>query len=55
MAYHLFVREPFGDWKKGDKITDPATVARILGDEDAAHVVKTAAPAETPAVPVAEG
>ncbi|MBM2884098.1 hypothetical protein JFK97_06810 [Chromobacterium phragmitis] len=42
-AYALVVRQPFGDYQRGDKITDPQKVADILAGENESHVVKTAA------------
>jgi hypothetical protein len=52
LAYHLAVRSAFRTYKRGDMITDPATVQAVLGSEDAVHVVKVAAPdpAPTPVV-----
>lgn len=43
MAIHLVVREPFGDYPKGAKITDPAEVEALLADKGA-HVIKVSAP-----------
>ncbi|WP_189339031.1 hypothetical protein [Chromobacterium amazonense] len=42
-AYKLVVRQPFGDYQRGDQITDPQKVADILAGENESHVVKTAA------------
>lgn len=44
MDFHLTVREPFGNYAKGDEITDPAEVARVLASENEPHVLKRAAP-----------
>jgi hypothetical protein len=44
MALHLVVRQPFGDRKRGDKITDPAEVAAVLESENEPHVVRVNAP-----------
>ena len=33
--YHLVVIRPFGDYQRGDKITDPDKVAEILNSENA--------------------
>lgn len=30
MAIHLVVSQPFGDYAKGDRITDPAAVQKLL-------------------------
>ncbi|MDW3683106.1 hypothetical protein RA280_15375 [Cupriavidus sp. CV2] len=45
MNFHLTVIEPFGGYAKGDEITDPAEVARVLASENEHHVIKRAAPA----------
>jgi hypothetical protein len=45
---HLTVIHPFGNFKRGDKITDPAEISKIVEGTDgvphdnAHHVVKTA-------------
>lgn len=41
MATALVVREPFGEYGKGDTITDPAAVSEILASDNANHVIKT--------------
>ncbi len=43
MQFNLVVHEPFGSYKKGDRITDAATVQRVLESGNAYHVIKTAA------------
>lgn len=40
MALALVVREPFDNHKKGDKISDPETVASILASDNVHHVLK---------------
>lgn len=30
MHFHLTVQQPFGDYKRGDLISDPAEVAKVL-------------------------
>jgi len=49
MAIALVVTQPFADYAKGDRITDPATVQRLL-DEHHTRVVKVADP-DAPAKP----
>ena len=44
---HLTVVKPFGDYARGDRITDPAEVAAVL-ESHPSHVVPHA-PIETPA------
>ncbi|WP_331693493.1 hypothetical protein [Pandoraea sputorum] len=41
---NLVVLHAFGDYQKGDQITDAAKVAAILDSEQSAYVVKVAAP-----------
>ncbi len=38
MAHHLVVREPFGDFRRGDRITDEAEVARYAASHPGHHV-----------------
>jgi hypothetical protein len=38
---HLTVKMPFGDYARGDRITDPETVAAVL-ESHPHHVVKHA-------------
>ena len=58
MALNLFARATFDGYSPGDRISDPATVAKILAGPHANHVVKvtttdaTASP--TPAPTLAE-
>lgn len=42
-AYHLVVVLPFGDYQRGDRITDAGKVAEILAGENAHHCHKVAA------------
>lgn len=51
MNYHLICVHPFGVYAKGDKITDPAEVAKHLTDREH-HFVRVPAPDDEPA-PVA--
>lgn len=46
MSIHLTVIEPFGDYVRGSRITDDKEVKKVLGSENAARVVKVAAPPE---------
>lgn len=39
MAIHLIVSQPFADYARGDRITDPALVQKLLLD-NAHRVVK---------------
>ncbi|KAF1003117.1 MAG: hypothetical protein GAK28_04918 [Luteibacter sp.] len=39
MAKHLIVSEAFGDYAKGDRITDAAKVAEILDSPSAVNVL----------------
>lgn len=50
MAVKLIVTEPFGDYSKGQEITDPATVEAILAGGNASHVVPVQAQ-DAPAQP----
>ncbi len=43
MNFHLVVLKPFGTFKRGDLITDAATVRKILGGGNAASVVRVMA------------
>ena len=43
---HLIALQDFGDYKVGDRITDPAVVAEILAGEQQRFVVKVAAPTD---------
>jgi hypothetical protein len=42
-AYILVVVQPFGDYQRGDKITDQATIDKVLAGENAHHCHKVAA------------
>ena len=39
MYYHLTVTEPFGDYKRGDHITDPSVIAKVK-ESHPQHVVQ---------------
>ncbi len=43
MAFHLVVLGPFGGFKRGDVITDSATIARIMADTQKNFVVRVSA------------
>jgi hypothetical protein len=43
MAIKLIVSEPFGDYAKGDEITDSRTVQKILDGDNALHVLAVTA------------
>lgn len=43
MEFHLIVREPFGGYAKGEKITDPEKITEILSGENEHHVIKIVA------------
>lgn len=47
MNIELVVSQPFADWKKGDRITDPKQVEAILKDHEH-RVIKVAAAQEKP-------
>jgi hypothetical protein len=53
--YHLIVREPWGDYARGDHIADAATVTEILAGERRTHVVRIAPLTTTPPAAPAEG
>ncbi len=44
----LTVVRDFGDFRRGDQITDPQLIAQILQSPNAANVVKTIAPNPQP-------
>jgi hypothetical protein len=46
MKHHLVVVHEFGNFVKGQKITDQDEVAAVLASHNHTHVVKVAAPAE---------
>jgi hypothetical protein len=55
VTHHLICIEHFGPYAKGDKITAPDEVARVLDSPQHHHVVKVNAPDEpAPAPPRAE-
>lgn len=41
--FHLVVIHPFGDYQRGDRITDPAIIAAVMEGENAHHCHKVAA------------
>ena len=45
--YVLTVIHPFANYKRGDQITDPEAVQKILVSENAPKVVRVTAPATT--------
>jgi hypothetical protein len=49
--YELIVKEPFGGYKKGERITNQATVGTVLAGESAQFVNKIAAPTGAPQKP----
>lgn len=40
MSYHLTIVNPFGNYRKGDHITDATEVAKVLAGPNAHSVVK---------------
>ena len=50
MEFRLVTVRPFGTHRKGDVISDPSEIAKILASADAGNVVRIAAPL-TPASP----
>ena len=34
-AFHLVVVQPFGDYQRGDRITDQVTIDKVLASENA--------------------
>lgn len=52
MSKHLVVTNAFGDFQRGDTITDPEQVAEILANHNGGNVVPVAAPVFVP-VPLA--
>lgn len=48
-AVHLVVVAPFGDYSRGDRITDADTIKAIQEGESSAYVVAVAAPLTEPA------
>jgi hypothetical protein len=43
MQFHLVVVRAFGAYARGDLITDPETIAAVLGSESANNVVRIVA------------
>lgn len=41
--FHLIVVEPFEGFAKGDRVSDPAVVAKILQSDNADSVIRVAA------------
>ena len=50
MNYHLICVHPFGKYQKGQIVTDPAEVAKLMQDRDH-HFVRTVAPASPASAP----
>jgi hypothetical protein len=48
----LVVIHPFGDYSRGDEISDDKTIADVLSGENAGSVNKVAAPAAAPVAPI---
>ena len=44
----LTVIHPFGDYRRGDRITDPDTIKEVLASENAHHAVKSDAKESQP-------
>ena len=44
MAIVLTVSNPFGGYRRGERITDPKAVEKVLASEHAADVVKVSQP-----------
>lgn len=42
-AFILVVVHPFGDYQRGDRITDPAKIAEVLAGENAGNCHKVPA------------
>jgi hypothetical protein len=40
LDHHLVVVHPFGDYRRGDAIKDPAEIAAVLAGENAHHCRK---------------
>lgn len=38
-SVHLIVRQPFWDYKIGDRISDPVLIALILASDEANYVI----------------
>ena len=51
MSMQLVVVRPFGAHSRGDVVTDPGQIAKILASESAANVVRVGVPAVPPASP----
>lgn len=51
MKYHLTVVHEFGNYNRGQRITDPDEVASVLAGHNHTHVVKTAAPEDPEPAP----
>jgi hypothetical protein len=45
MDMHLVVARPFGDFARGDIVTDPVRIEKILNSEHARSIVRVAQPA----------
>lgn len=49
MSMQLVVARPFGTHLRGDVVTDPAEIAKILASQSAANVVRVGQPVIAPA------
>jgi hypothetical protein len=54
MEHHLIVKHPFGDYRRGDLVRDPAEVAALLATAGE-HVVRIHAPQSEEADAPVEG
>ena len=43
---HLIVVRPFGPWRVGDVVSEQSSIDKILGSEQADHVVRIHPPEE---------
>lgn len=54
MSHHLIVVHEFGNYTKGQRISEAHEVAKVLESPQHTHVVKIAAPAEVQPPPLEE-
>lgn len=52
--HHLVVTQPFGDYKKGDRIRDASEIQSVYDRSLNAHVVRVAADSGDASAPAAE-
>lgn len=45
-SMHLIVVRPFGPWRVGDVVSEQSSIDKILGSEQADHVVRIHPPEE---------